>query len=98
MDHAQDHEIGRNQVHVAMEAACCALLSLERISAALPELGHPAALESEVDQARASLREAIRELRLAGIMKPSIQELDFVLPPRPRGSAEDPRSKPLRTA
>lgn len=98
MDDAQDHEIGSNQIHAVMDAACCALISLERVSAALPELSHPAALESEVDQARASLREAIRELRLAGTMKPSIQELDFVRPERPRRSAEDPRSKPLRTA
>jgi hypothetical protein len=74
------------KVDAVVEAACSALISLERVSAALPEVSYLPDLRSEIEQATESLREAIRELRLAGIVKPSIQELDFVLPavsPRP---------------
>ena len=80
MDQVRDHEIGTTQTHAVMEAACCALISVERVSALLPELHQLTDLQSEIDQARESLREAIRQLRLAGVVKPSIQELDFVLP------------------
>jgi hypothetical protein len=79
MDQVRD-EVGDSQIHAAMEAACHALISLERVSALLPDVRQLPELRSEVDQARESLREAIRELRLAGVVKPSIQELDFVLP------------------
>jgi DNA-binding FadR family transcriptional regulator len=79
MDQVRD-ELGESRIHAATEAACHALISLERVSARLPDSDQLSELQSEIDQARESLREAIRELRLAGVVKPSIQELDFVLP------------------
>ncbi len=86
MDQFRDEAAGSN-IHAVMEAACHALISLERISAALPSLHRRPDLQSEIDQARESLREAIREVRLAGAAKPNIQELDFVIPePAPSAS------------
>ena len=83
-----------SQIDAVMDAACAALISLERVSAGLPEVQPPPAVRSDVEQAREALREAIRELRLGSVVKPSVQELDFVLP-APVGEG---RSSPLRTA
>ena len=69
------------QLHAAMDAACHALISLERMSALLG-MQHSPDLESELVRTTESLREAIRALRLAGTAEPSIQELEFVLPRR----------------
>ncbi len=80
MDHVRAQE-RETQLHAAMDAACHALISLERMSA-LPDMQHSPDLESELARTTESLREAIRALRLAGSAEPSIQELDFVLPRR----------------
>ena len=81
MDHVQAHQERETQLHAAMDAACHALISLERMSALLG-MQHSPDLESELVRTTESLREAIRALRLAGTAEPSIQELDFVLPRR----------------
>ena len=81
MDQVQAHQESETQLHGAMDAACHALISLERM-AALPDMQHFPDLESELVRATESLRAAIRGLRLAGTAEPSIQELDFVLPRR----------------
>jgi hypothetical protein len=81
MDHVQAHQKRETQLHAAMDAACDALISLERMSA-LPDTQHFPDLESELVRTKESLRESIRALRLVGTAEPSIQELDFVLPRR----------------
>ncbi|MDQ6841574.1 MAG: hypothetical protein M3025_04020 [Actinomycetota bacterium] len=82
MDQVQAQHESETQFHAAMDAACEALISLERTSA-LPEMQHFPDVEFELARAKESLREAIRGLRLAGTAEPSVQELDFVLPRRP---------------
>jgi hypothetical protein len=97
MDQIPDEVAGRH-IHAVMEAVCHALISLERISAALPNLHRRPDLQSEIDQASESLREAIREVRLAGAAKPTIQELDFVIPEAAPSASGQRQARPLRTA
>jgi hypothetical protein len=97
MDQVRDDVAGRH-IHAVMDAACHALISLERVSAALPNLHRRPDLQSVIDQARESLREAIRELRLAGAAKPNIQELDFVIPEARPSASGGRQVRPLRTA
>lgn len=77
MDDRPPRRERESQIHTAMDAACGALVALDRLSS-IPEMHRFPGLEAEVDQAREALREAVRELRLARIGKPSTQELDFV--------------------
>jgi hypothetical protein len=74
---------GLDHVYSALEATCDALMTLESVAVALGDRGGEAGVPVHVAQAIASLRRAIRDLRLARGTEESAVALGFVVETSP---------------
>jgi hypothetical protein len=102
MHHPRDYLPALDRIEGALEASCGALVTLQSITGTADVLRDADGMQAHVGLAIESLREAIKELRLAQSNGSSALAIGFVLTGngRPERGVQDEsgQSKPRRTA
>ncbi len=94
-----DHNQRRDHLETALEAACCALVTLESIRSATGQLdADPVGIQAHVQCAIESLRDALTELRMSRSETANPLVLGFVAAAPPPPSSDRGQPRPWRTA
>lgn len=103
MTHPRDYLPALDQIEVALEATCGALVTLESISSHVdPQASVPDGMQEHIEAALRALRGAIEELRSAQSDGATGLAIGFVLErdsePDGKGTPDAGQSNPRRTA